>query len=86
MDMIVTRQSSKNPKRYRQRVRQGIAAEQLIYAGVNTNTNKYLLLMYASAASLLNFKGYSTKLVNDTSRECGHKHRSLISFSSKLPT
>ena len=40
-----------------------VIAEQLIEKGVNADTKKYLLLLYASAATLLNFKGYTTKSI-----------------------
>ena len=51
-------------KRYNHRVR----AEQLIEKGVNPDTKKYLLLLYASAASLLGFSGYTAKSVYDAVR------------------
>ena len=51
-------------KRYNRRVR----AEQLIEKGVNPDTKKYLLLLYASAASLLGFSGYTAKSVYDAVR------------------
>jgi len=99
-DLIVTKHLSKHPRRYKQRVSQVIAAEQLmkegaevhagrnirflftnaedkeherrvkaeqlIENGVNPDVRKYLLLLYASAASLLSFSGYTAKLVYDT--------------------
>jgi hypothetical protein len=101
-DLIVTKHLSKHPKRYKQRVSQVIAAEQLmkegaevhagknirflftnaedkrherrvkaeqlIENGVNPDTRKYLLLLYASAASLLSFSGYTPKTVYDAIR------------------
>ena len=51
---------SKN-KRYHRRV----IAEQLIEKGVNADVKKYLLLLYASAANLLSFKGYTTESICD---------------------
>jgi DNA polymerase elongation subunit (family B) len=101
-DLIITKHLSKHPKRYKQRVSQVIAAEQLmkegakihagknirylftsaenkrherrvkaeqlIEDGVNPDTRKYLLLLYASAASLLSFAGYTAKSVYDAVR------------------
>ena len=46
-------------KRYERRVK----AMQLIEKGVNPDTKKYLLLLYASTANLLSFSGYTTKKV-----------------------
>jgi hypothetical protein len=48
-------------KRYHRRV----LAEQLIEKGVHSDTKKYLLLLYASAANLLSFKGYTAKSIRD---------------------
>jgi DNA polymerase elongation subunit (family B) len=48
-------------KRYHRRV----LAEQLIEKGVHADTKKYLLLLYASAANLLSFKGYTAKTIRD---------------------
>jgi DNA polymerase elongation subunit (family B) len=56
-------------KRHERRVK----AEQLIEKGVNADTKKYLLLLYASAASLLSFSGYTTKSIYDTIRGIAHK-------------
>jgi DNA polymerase elongation subunit (family B) len=101
-DLIITKHLSKNPKKYKQRVSQVIAAEQLIKEGaevhagknirflfthaddkryerrvkaeqliekgVNADVRKYLLLLYASAAGLLSFAGYTTKSVHDAVR------------------
>jgi len=87
---------SKHPKKYKQRVSQVIAAEQLmkegaeIHAGkninerrvkaeqliendVNPDVRKYLLLLYASAASLLSFSGYTAKTLYDTIRGYNRK-------------
>jgi len=106
-DLIITKHLSKHPKKYKQRVSQVIAAEQLmkegaqIHAGknirflftsaenkrherrvkaeqliendVNPDTRKYLLLLYASAASLLSFSGYTAKTVYDTIRGYNRK-------------
>jgi DNA polymerase elongation subunit (family B) len=113
-DLIITRHLSKNPRKYKQRVSQVIAAEQLIKegadihagknirflftdsenkrydrrvraeqlieGGVNMDTKKYLLLLYASAASLLGFAGYTTQSVYDSMRGYAKKHRSLDSY------
>jgi len=46
-------------KRHDRRVK----AAQLIEKGVNPDAKKYLLLLYSSAANLLSFAGYTTKLV-----------------------
>ena len=51
---------SKN-KRYHRRV----IAEQLIEKDVNADTKKYLLLLYASAETLLSVKGYTAKSICD---------------------
>jgi len=111
-DLIITKHLSKNPKKYKQRVSQVIAAEQLIKEGaevhagknirflftnaehkqherrvkaeqliengVNPDTRKYLLLLYASAASLLSFSDYTTKSVYDAVR--GYCRKSLTEF------
>ena len=64
-------------KRYERRVK----AEQLIEKGVNADARKYLLLLYASAAGLLSFAGYTAESVYDAVR--GYKHKSLIDYSLK---
>ena len=108
-DLIITKHMSKHPKRYKQRISQVIAAEQLmregaeVHAGKNVrflltntknrhcerrvkaeqlidrNTNpdikKYLLLLYAAAASLLSPLGYSTSNIYDAVR--GYQHTKL---------
>ena len=61
-------------KRYRRRV----VAEQLIEKGVNADTKKYLLLLYASAANLLSFKGYTAKSICDAVN--GQAGRTLMSY------
>jgi DNA polymerase elongation subunit (family B) len=63
-------------KRYENRVR----AEQLIERGTNADTKKYLLLLYASAASLLGFAGYTQKSVYEAVR--GYKHTSLTEYGN----
>jgi DNA polymerase elongation subunit (family B) len=107
-DLIVTKHMSKHPKRYKQRVSQVIAAEQLmkegaeihagnnirflfthaedkrhdrrvkaaelIEKGVNPDTKKYLLLLYASAANLLSFAGYTSKSIYDAVTKHNQKH------------
>ncbi|MBN1357581.1 hypothetical protein JW988_02325 [Candidatus Bathyarchaeota archaeon] len=99
-DLIVTKRLSKHPNRYKQRVSQVIAAEQLmkegaevhagknvkflftdaknkkyrrrvraeqlIERGVKPDLKKYLLLLYASAAGLLSFAGYTTEKVYES--------------------
>jgi DNA polymerase-2 len=111
-DLIVTKHLSKNPKKYKQRVSQVIAAEQLIKEGaevhagksirflftraedkryerrvkaeqliekgVNADTKKYLLLLYAATASLLSFSGYTAKSVYDAVR--GYSGKSLTEY------
>jgi len=101
-DLIVTKHLSKHPKKYRQRVSQVIAAEQLMEEGVevhagknirflftnaedrryerrviaeqliensvNPDVKKYLLLLYAAAASLLSPSGYTLEEVYDAIR------------------
>ena len=42
-----------------------VVAQQLIEKDVNADTKRYLLLLYASAANLLSFKGYTEKTVHD---------------------
>jgi DNA polymerase elongation subunit (family B) len=64
---------SKN-KRYHRRV----VAEQLIDRGVHADTKKYLLLLYASAANLLSFKGYTAKTIRDAVN--GESHITLSKF------
>jgi DNA polymerase elongation subunit (family B) len=61
-------------KRYERRVK----AEQLVEKGVNPDTRKYLLLLYASAAGLLSFAGYTAESVYDAVR--GYNCKSLIDF------
>jgi len=61
-------------KRYERRVK----AELLLERGVNADTKKYLLLLYASAANLLSFAGYTTKSVFDAIR--GYAHKSLAEY------
>jgi DNA polymerase elongation subunit (family B) len=111
-DLIVTKHLSKHPSKYKQRVSQVIAAEQLmkegaevhagknirflftkaddkrherrvkaeqlIEKGVNADTRKYLLLLYASAAGLLSFAGYTAESVYDAVR--GYKNKSLLEY------
>jgi DNA polymerase elongation subunit (family B) len=114
-DLIVTKRLSKHPCKYRQRVSQVIAAEQLmkegaevhagknvkflftdaenkrhgrrvradqlIERGVNPDVKKYLLLLYASAAGLLSFAGYTTEKVYEMIHSYGHKNAKLSDFS-----
>ncbi len=111
-DLIVTKHLSKHPRRYKQRVSQVIAAEQLmkegaevnagknirflftnaedkrherrvkaeqlIENGINPDAKKYLLLLYASAANILSFSGYTVKSVYDSIR--GHKIKKITDF------
>ncbi len=73
-------------KRYHRRV----VAEQLIDRGVHADTKKYLLLLYASAANLLSFKGYTAKTIRDAVNGRIHQHLVKISecinaFSECVP-
>ncbi len=63
-----------NCKRYERRVK----AEQLIENGVNADVRKYLLLLYASAAGLLSFAGYTSESIYDAVR--GYKRKSLLEY------
>ena len=58
-------------KRHERRVK----AAQLIEKGVEPDTEKYLMLLYSSAANLLSFDGYTTESIYDAIRE--QKQRSL---------
>jgi DNA polymerase, archaea type len=55
-------------KRFERRVK----ALQLIEGGVNPDTKKYLLMLYASAANLLSFAGYTAQTVYDAVK-CQHQ-------------
>ncbi len=61
-------------KRHDRRVR----AAQLIEEGVNPDARKYLLLLYASAANLLSFQGFTAKSVYDALR--GQAQKSLLGY------
>jgi DNA polymerase elongation subunit (family B) len=61
-------------KRYERRVK----AEQLLEKGVNADTRKYLLLLYASAAGVLSFAGYTAESVYDAVR--GYNRKSLMEY------
>jgi hypothetical protein len=50
----------------------------LIENDINPDTRKYLLLLYASAASLLSFSGYTTKSVYDAVR--GYNTKRITDF------
>ena len=58
-----------------------IREEQLIEQGTNADVKKYLFLLYASAASLLGFAGYTAESIYDAVR--GYNHRSLFDYSAK---
>jgi DNA polymerase elongation subunit (family B) len=49
-------------KRHERRVK----AAQLLEEGTNPDTKRYLSLLYASAANLLSFAGYTTQSVHET--------------------
>lgn len=55
-----------------------VKAAQLIEKGVNPDTKKYLLLLYASAANLLSFAGYTTKSIYEAIK--GQKQKKLANF------
>jgi DNA polymerase-2 len=61
-------------KRHDRRVK----AEQLIEKQTNADIKKYLLLLYASAAGLLSFSGYTTESVYNVIR--GYGSRSLTEY------
>ena len=63
-------------KRHERRVK----AAQLIEKGTNPDTRKYLLLLYASAANLFSFQGFTVKSVYDAIR--GQKQKHLVTFSN----
>ena len=52
-------------KRHERRVK----AEQLIEKSVEPNTEKYLMLLYSSAANMLSFDSYITELISYAIRE-----------------
>jgi DNA polymerase elongation subunit (family B) len=64
-------------KRYERRVK----AAQLIGDGTNPDTKRYLSLLYASAANLLSFKGYTTQSVYETIS--GQNQKNLSNYWSK---
>jgi DNA polymerase, archaea type len=61
-------------KRHERRVK----AAQLIEKSTNPDTKRYLLLLYASAANLLSFSGYTTKRVYDT--VVGENQKNLTNY------
>jgi DNA polymerase I len=113
-DLIVTKRLSKHPSKYKQRVSQVIAAEQLmkegaevhagknvkflftdarnkkyrrrvkaeqlVERGVNPDLKKYLLLLYASAAGLLSFAGYTTEKVYEAVHGYEHQNSQFTDF------
>jgi DNA polymerase I len=64
--------TSAENKRYERRVK----AEELIEKNTNSDTKKYLLLLYASAANLLGPIGYSINEVYESTR--GYQHTKII--------
>jgi len=116
-DLIITKRLSKHPSRYRQRVSQVIAAEQLmkegaevhagknakflftdaknkkygrrvraeqlVEKGVNPDLKKYLLLLYASAAGLLSFAGYTTEKVYEAVHGYERENSQITDFLVK---
>ena len=65
-----------NDKRYERRVK----AEQLLSKGVNPDERKYLELLYESAAGLLSFSNYTSKIVQDAIR--GYENKNLFDYLS----
>jgi DNA polymerase elongation subunit (family B) len=61
-------------KRHDRRVK----AAQLIEKGVNPDTRKYLFLLYASAANLLSFQGYTAASVYNTIK--GTTQKSILTY------
>ena len=61
-------------KRHDRRVK----AAQLLEKGTNPDTKKYLLLLYASAANLLSFAGYTTRSIYESIKK--QKQRSLEGY------
>ena len=64
--------TSAESKRYERRVK----AMQLIERGVNPDVKKYLLLLYAQAANVLSFQGYTAQTVYDAVK--GQSQKSLM--------
>jgi len=64
---------SKN-KRHERRVK----AAQLIEKGIEPDTEKYLILLYSSAANLLSFEGYTIESIYDAIQ--GQKRRGLTGY------
>jgi DNA polymerase elongation subunit (family B) len=63
-------------KRHERRVK----AEQLLEKNANPDITKYLVLLYASAASLISFAGYTTKKIHDSIR--GHREEDLTQYQT----
>jgi DNA polymerase elongation subunit (family B) len=61
-------------KRHDRRVK----AEQLIEKQTNADTKKYLLLLYASAAGILSFSGYTTESIYNAT--IGYSDKSLTQY------
>ena len=61
-------------RRYERRVK----AAELIEKGVEPDIEKYLMLLYSSAANLLSFDGYTTQSIYNSAKE--QKQRSLTSY------
>ena len=64
-------------KRHERRVK----AAQLLEAGTNPDVKRYLSLLYASAANLLSFEGYTTQSVYET--VVGKNQNSLLRYCKK---
>jgi len=60
-----------------------VKAEQLIEKNANPDTKKYLQLLYASAATLLNFTNYTAKTIHETTKGYAQKHKNLETFFSE---
>ena len=61
-------------KRHDRRVK----AAQLVEKGVEPDIQKYLMLLYAAAANMLSFEGYTTESIYDSVKE--QKQRSLTLY------
>ncbi len=61
-------------KRHERRVK----AAQLIEKGVEPDAEKYLMLLYSSAANLLSFEGYTIESICDAMK--GQKQKSITKY------
>jgi DNA polymerase, archaea type len=63
------------------RCKRRVKAAQLIEERINPDCNKYLFLLYSSAANLLSFAGYTTESIHEAI--AGQNQRNLPSYWSK---